>query len=158
MINKILLFIKLTVLTSLMFFLFSCGKSEVTEETVHVYHQIGVINYDSISYNLLYYNISESDSINTTIVRDEPEEEPSIFWIDFTAFKNVNELLPQYTDEEFLEKVKTLKVFRNDLLSQDTVYYGGSENYILDKENWFYSDTLTNGNVNHYYIFRFGID
>lgn len=69
-----------------------------------------------------------------TVLLANPNEYDRFFKLLDTTFYDQEMILREYTNDEFSEKVKTLKIFR--LIDGDTIYYGGSRNYCLNRVNW----------------------
>ncbi|MDA3823251.1 MAG: hypothetical protein PF450_11675, partial [Bacteroidales bacterium] len=67
-----------------------------------------------------------------------------------------DQILPKYSEDEFLEKLKTLKVFR--ISERDSVFYGNSANYCLEMENWHIDYSEDDGFGRYEYFLRLGFD
>lgn len=133
-------------LTFLALFLFSCEKIENTS------YSIALANLDSVDYHLQYFG--NNKMIDTVLLSIMNNDGPKVLGLLDTTF--YDQVLPEYTNEEFLEKVKTLKIFR--LIDGDTVYYGGSVDYCLNKDNWGYSYGEDYVYGMHHYFLRLGRD
>ena len=106
--------------------LFSCEKIERTT------YRILVSNYDSVDYQVQY---QYKDTIIDTLLTAYAYNNKDFINLSFNRGTD-DQVLPAYTKEEFLEEVQTLKVFR--MVGGDTLYYGGSVDYCLNKDNWEY--------------------
>tara|TARA_B110000003_G_scaffold133975_1_gene135948 strand:+ start:1203 stop:1622 length:420 start_codon:yes stop_codon:yes gene_type:complete len=126
--------------------LFSCEKNE------HTTYRIFVSNHDSVDYQLQYqYKDIIIDTFLTAYAYNNVE------LIDLSLNRGIeDQVLPAYTKEEFLEEVQTLKVFR--MVGGDTVYYGGSVDYCLNKDNWDYHYAEDYVYAIHEYALRLGKD
>ena len=128
---------------------YSCEK-----EVDYVNYNVHVANFDSVDYQLQYNN--NNKTIDTVLIAYSDEKIYSEELSD-TVFHELISLLPEYTDEEFFEVVRSLKVFR--IIEGDTIYYRGSEDYSLDKNNWQFSYTEGSGGAGRYeYFLRLGVD
>lgn len=131
-------------LTFLALFLFSCEKIENTS------YSIALANLDSVDYHLQYFG--NNKMIDTVLLSIMNNDGPKVLGLLDTTF--YDQVLPGYTNEEFLEKVKTLKIFR--LIDGDTIYYGNSRDFCLNKDNWrlIYSEDSFFGYGGYNYFLR----
>jgi hypothetical protein len=126
--------------------IFSCEKIERTTYWTHV------SNYDSVDYQLQY---QYKDTIIDTLLTAYAYNHLDRINLSFDR-GDINQVLPAYTKEEFLEEFRTLKIFR--MVGGDTVYYGGSKDYCLDKDNWYYDYSEDYVYRRHEYFLRLGRD
>jgi hypothetical protein len=123
------------------------------EEVDYVNYNVHVANFDTVVDYQLQFN-NNNKTIDTVLLAYSDEKIYSVELSD-TVFNELISLLPEYTDEEFSEVVRTLKIFR--IIEGDTIYYRGSEDYSLDKDNWQISYAKGSGGTGRYeYFLRLG--
>lgn len=114
-------------------------------------YRLSVRNDSNIEYQVQYNNNRIIDTVLVAYVDVKPTVR-----LSYVRFAEQDLELPKYTNEQFLEEVKSLKVFR--IIEGDTIYYGGSIDYSLNEDNWYYFYNEDSGIGLHDYILRLGID
>lgn len=123
---------------------YSCEKVENTSYSIHL------ANFDSVDYQVQYnYN----NTIDTILTAYSEDKISGLYLFDKVFY---DQILFEYTEDEFLDKIKTLKIFR--ISDGDTIYYGDSISYSLELDNWHYDYSEDDGYGLYEYFLRLGID
>lgn len=139
--------VKKLMLLPLVLFMFSCEERVLFDG-----YELRVQNFldttgTGLRYQVVYNN---KDTINQILHPADSPGQYSALLYD-TSVESPMGPIPPLSNEEFSEIVRTLQVFR--VLDGDTLYFGGSPDYCLDKNNWDYYYIKDSGyHVHRYYL------
>ena len=123
-------------------FMFSCEKVK------HTTYRMRIINEATHNYIVENDLLSSQDTTLVPLNIDSHKCGVTIF-----EQENANEVLPKLSEEEFIDKVSSLKIYYiSD--NNDTIDYGNSPEYCKELSNWEYDYSEDDGYGLHEYILR----